>query len=259
MSKDDVHERRDSRNILLDKVGIKNLQHPLHIKTEKGLQPVTALVDLFVELPSHVKGTHLSRFIEIFNERKWEISTSTMKEILQLTLANLKSSSAYLRIQCPFFLEKEAPVSKTKSLMNYQLEFIGELTPQREVYQTKIQVPVMSLCPCSKEMSKHNAHNQRTFITVCFETHHEELNIEELIRLLESQGSAELYGALKRPDEKFITEASYENPKFVEDIVRDITLLLQKNKKILSFTVECESLESIHNHSAYASKKFTAS
>lgn len=248
---EDVQSRLDTRNIAIDKVGIKHLLHPIRIKTQSGISHTVAEFDLFVDLLATQKGTHMSRFVEILNQQDWILSLPTLKEMLQLMLDRLDANAAYIDVSFPFFMKKKAPITHSEGFLDYQIKLFVQNIQQQERFIMQVRVPVTSLCPCSKEISSAGAHNQRSHITVHVETQ-EFIWIEELITLIESQGSCELFGLIKRPDEKYITERAYENPKFVEDMVRDIAALLAKDPRIQSFTVESENFESIHNHSAYA-------
>jgi GTP cyclohydrolase I len=204
-----------------------------------------------VELPHNFKGTHMSRFVEILNNHEPEISVESFKDMLSEMSQRLEAGTGHIEMRFPYFVKKRAPVSGVESLMDYEVTFIGEIREDRRCMELKVVVPVTSLCPCSKQISDYGAHNQRSHVTVtvrpnCF------IWIEEIIDLVESEASCELYGLLKRPDEKHVTERAYDNPKFVEDMVRDVAARLNVDERIEAYVVESENFESIHNHSAYA-------
>ena len=249
----DVQGSEDIRNIAINKVGIKSIRHPIRVADRQdGIQHTIAIFDMFVFLPQHFKGTHMSRFVEILNSHDKEISVESFEQILQETLTRLDAKSAYIEMRFPYFMNKTAPVSGVQSLLDYDVTFIGEIKQGGHYEQTiKVLIPVTSLCPCSKEISQYGAHNQRSHVTVSVKanTH---IWFEELIEYVESQASSELFGLLKRSDEKYVTEHAYENPKFVEDMVRDIAVMFNKDARIDTYIVESENFESIHNHSAYA-------
>ena len=249
---EDTQNSPDHRHLDIDKVGIKAIKHPILVKDKSGLiQHTNAIFSMYVHLPHNFKGTHMSRFVEILNENEREISVESFEEILKEMLERLESKSGYLEMQFTYFVNKKAPVSRVESLMDYDVSFVGEMIDGKVVNTTKVIVPVTSLCPCSKKISKYGAHNQRAHVTLTLETKGF-IWIEDIIELVEKQASCELYGILKRPDEKYVTEKAYENPKFVEDIVRDIATDLKANNKVSKYTIESENFESIHNHSAYA-------
>jgi GTP cyclohydrolase I len=194
----------------------------------------------------------MSRFVEILNSHEDEISVESFETMLREMVIRLEAQIGYLEMRFPYFINKTAPVSGVKSLMDYDVTFIGEILSNGEYRQTiKVLVPVTSLCPCSKKISERGAHNQRSHVTITATTN-TLVWIEDLINIAESQASCELYGLLKRPDEKFVTERAYDNPKFVEDLVRDVASVLNADQRIDAYSVESENFESIHNHSAYA-------
>lgn len=248
----DVQSSADQRHLAIDKVGIKSIRHPVKVadKTE-GLQHTIATFNMYVELPHNFKGTHMSRFVEILNEQEREISVASFEEILRTMLDRLESESGYIDMTFPYFLEKAAPVSGVKSLSDYEVTFKGEIKGGEYRLDMKVVVPVTSLCPCSKKISDYGAHNQRSHVTISATTN-SHVWIEELISVAEEEASCEVFGLLKRPDEKYVTEKAYDNPKFVEDMVRDVATALNKIDRIESYVVESENFESIHNHSAYA-------
>ena len=248
----DIQSSADDRQLAIDKVGIKGLRHPLKIAEMGGsAQSTVAVLDMFVALPKHLKGTHMSRFVEILNRRVGIVSADSFKDMVHEMLVVLEAKTGSIEMSFPFFMEKEAPVSKVLSLMDYQVCFLGSVVEGDYTFSVKVVVPVKSLCPCSKEISDYGAHNQRSHVTITAELS-APLWIEELIQIAEEEASCELYGLLKRPDEKFVTERAYDNPKFVEDLVRDVCVKLNKDSRVEGYTVESENFESIHNHSAYA-------
>lgn len=248
----DVQNTPDSRKLAIDKVGIKAVRHPVRVRDKSGgIQHTIATFGMYVHLPHHFKGTHMSRFIEILNSHDREITIASFGSMLRQMVGRLEARSGYIEMQFPYFVNKRAPVSNVASLLDYEVTFIGEIKNDKYYQTVKVLVPCTSLCPCSKEISKYGAHNQRSHITITVHTN-EFVWIEDLIRIAEDNASSQLYGLLKRPDEKFVTEMAYENPKFVEDLVRDVAAALNRDPRIGSYVVESENFESIHNHSAYA-------
>jgi GTP cyclohydrolase I len=216
-----------------------------------GEQHTIANFNMYVNLPHNFKGTHMSRFVEILNLHEREISVESFKDMLAEMTERLEAKAGHIEMCFPYFVNKTAPVSGVQSLMDYEVMLIGELHDGKPSINVRIVVPVTSLCPCSKEISRFGAHNQRSHVTLNVRTNGF-IWIEELIDLVENDASCELYGLLKRPDEKYVTEKAYENPKFVEDLVRDIAAKLNADERIVAYSVESENFESIHNHSAYA-------
>ncbi len=248
----DVQNTKDTRAIAINKVGIKDIRHPVQVKDRAGqTQHTIANFNMYVDLPHEFKGTHMSRFVEILNNHDWEITVDSFKTMLTEMTSRLDAEVGHIEMSFHFFINKTAPASGVKSLLDYQVTFYGERKNNKNIINIKVVVPVTSLCPCSKKISDRGAHNQRSHVTVNIETG-DFVWVEEIIDLVEAQASCELYGLLKRPDEKIVTERAYDNPKFVEDMVRDIAHQLNNDKRILSYTVESENFESIHNHSAYA-------
>jgi len=248
----DVQGSADTRQIAIDKVGIKDIRHPVRVKDRsEGEQHTIASFNMYVNLPHNFKGTHMSRFVEILNLHEREISVESFKEMLNEMTERLEAEAGHIEMTFPYFVNKTAPVSGVQSLLDYEVSFIGEVRDGEPQMQIRILVPVTSLCPCSKKISDRGAHNQRSHVTLTATTC-DFIWIEELIELVESHASSELYGLLKRPDEKYVTERAYDNPKFVEDMVRDIAAALNADERICAYTVESENFESIHNHSAYA-------
>jgi GTP cyclohydrolase I len=248
----DVQASRDSRRLAIDKVGVKSIRHPVRIQERSGgVQHTIASFNMYVHLPHHFKGTHMSRFVEILNAHEREITVETFQVMLGQMVERLEAEEGHVEMTFPYFVDKAAPVSGVRSLMDYEVTFIGERRGAEQRFMMRVLVPVTSLCPCSKKISERGAHNQRSHVTITAR-----LNgfvwIEEIIDLVEKQASSELYGLLKRPDEKFVTERAYDNPKFVEDMVRDVAAVLNLDERIEAYVVEAENFESIHNHSAYA-------
>ena len=249
----DVQSDRDSRKLAIDKVGIKAIRHPVRIQERLGgVQHTIAMFNMYVGLPHHFKGTHMSRFVEILEAHEREITVETFQVMLREMVDKLEAEEGHIEMSFPYFIEKKAPVSGVKSLMDYEVTFTSEIRKkQQQCFKMKVVVPVTSLCPCSKKISERGAHNQRSHVTVTARTN-DFVWIEEIVDIVERQGSSELYGLLKRPDEKFVTERAYDNPKFVEDLVRDVASVLNLDERIEAYVVESENFESIHNHSAYA-------
>ena len=249
----DVQNSPDSRQLPINQVGIKSIRHPVKVLDRSGgVQHTIAVFNMYVGLPHNFKGTHMSRFVEILNAHEREISVESFEGMLREMVLLLEAETGRIEIDFPYFINKEAPVSKVRSLMDYQVRFVGEVLAGGEYRQTtKVVVPVTSLCPCSKKISERGAHNQRSHVTVTATTN-AFVWIEDLVQMIEGQASCELYGLLKRPDEKYVTERAYDNPKFVEDMVRDVAGMLNADPRIDAYVVESENFESIHNHSAYA-------
>jgi GTP cyclohydrolase I len=248
----DVQSSADTRRIPINKVGIKDILHPVQVKDRSGGEQHTiANFNMYVNLPHNFKGTHMSRFVEILNHHEREISVASFKDMLSEMTEILEAEAGHIEMSFPYFLNKAAPISGVESLMDYEIAFIGEVHNNTPTMHIKVVVPVTSLCPCSKQISRYGAHNQRSHVTLNVRTRGF-IWIEELIDLVEEEASCALYGLLKRPDEKYVTEKAYENPKFVEDMVRDVAAKLNADERIVAYTVESENFESIHNHSAYA-------
>lgn len=248
----DIQNRRDHRRVGINKVGVKNIQYPITVLDKRHkVQHTVGKVNMYVNLPHHFKGTHMSRFIEILNEYRGTINIKAIATILDKMKEKLNAQSAYLEVEFPYFVEKRAPVSGAKSLMGYTCQFLASLTNGHHSLVVGITVPVTTLCPCSKEISKKGAHNQRSLVTVKV-TFRKFFWIEDLIRIVENSASSAVFSLLKRSDEKFLTERAYDNPLFVEDVVRNIALRLHAHPNITWYRAESENLESIHNHNAYA-------
>ena len=248
----DVQSNVDMRRIAIDKVGIKNIRHPVRVRDRSdGEQHTVASFNMYVHLPHHFKGTHMSRFVQILNSHEKEISVTSFKEMLGEMSKSLQSEAGHVEMTFPYFVNKTAPVSRVQSLLDYDVTFTGEVRNGRTEMYIKVVVPVTSLCPCSKEIADYGAHNQRSHVTLQVRSRGF-IWIEELIEIVENEASCELYGLLKRPDEKRVTERAYDNPKFVEDMVRDVARRLNNDDRVGAYRVESENFESIHNHSAYA-------
>ncbi|MDQ5910280.1 MAG: cyclohydrolase [Pseudomonadota bacterium] len=248
----DVQNSADTRRLAINKVGIKDIRHPVRVRDRSaGEQHTIATFNMYVSLPHNFKGTHMSRFVEILNIPGREISVDSFKAMLIEMTERLEAEAGHIEMTFPYFVNKTAPISGVQSLLDYEVTLIGEIRHGQPTMNLKVIVPVTSLCPCSKKISQYGAHNQRSHVTI-----NARINgfiwIEDLIELAEKQASCELYGLLKRPDEKYVTERAYDNPKFVEDMVRDIAALLNQDERIAAYAVESENFESIHNHSAYA-------
>jgi len=248
----DVQGSADKRKIAIDKVGVKSIRHPVRVAEKGGgVQHTIAIFNMYVGLPHQFKGTHMSRFLEILNAYEREISVESFKVMLEDMVVRLEAESGVIEMTFPYFINKAAPISKVQSLMDYEVTFVGEIKDGKRTFNMKVVVPVTSLCPCSKKISADGAHNERSHVTISARTS-EGVWIEDLVDYAEKHASSQLYGLLKRPDEKFVTEYAYDHPKFVEDMVRDIAADLNRDKRIEHYVVESENFESIHNHSAYA-------
>ena len=248
----DTQGLADTRNLSINKVGIKDILHPMIIKQRSGKNQTTvANFNMYVDLPHNLKGTHMSRFVHILNNHEDHITVDTFKKMISEMLVLLEAESGHVEMTFPYFINKTAPASKVKSLLNYTVTFIGEIKDGLSNLKVKVLVPVTSLCPCSKKISSYGAHNQRSHVTVTVSIK-DFIWIEEIIDIVEKEASSELFALLKRPDEKHVTELAYDNPKFVEDMVRDIASHFIDDDRVIEYIVESENFESIHNHSAYA-------
>jgi GTP cyclohydrolase IB len=251
----DVQSTPDTRRIAIQRVGVKGVRYPIRIKTSSGVQSSVGSWNMYVHLPEHKKGTHMSRFIALLEKlgsaNAAPLDIAVFGKLMGDMATLLEADSGHIEVSFPYFINKTAPVSGVQSLMDYEVGLSGEIRDGKPEVTLKVLVPVTSLCPCSKKISAYGAHNQRSHITVsailCGN-----LLVDELIAKIEEQASCELYGLLKRPDEKYVTERAYDNPKFVEDLVRDVAGMLNADKRIAAYTLEAENFESIHNHSAYA-------
>ena len=247
----DVQRQKPENPFYIHKVGVKDIIYPIVVKDRKrGNQHTVASINLYVDLPVEFKGTHMSRFIEVLNEYHQEIHINRFEHILLEIRSALEAESAHMEIEFPYFMEKEAPISKVQGLMGYQCSLIGSVG-ERKDFRVGVKVPVQTLCPCSKEISINSAHSQRGSIRAVVK-YNRFFWLEDLIELLENCGSSPVYSVLKRPDEKYLTEYAYDNPMFVEDVVRKAAAELSKRPEFDWFSVEAENMESIHNHNAYA-------
>ena len=248
----DVQNQTDDRRIAIDKVGVKNIRYPITVLDKaKDKQRTVASVNMYVNLPHQYKGTHMSRFIEILSEYRRDISPQRLPKILEEMKQRLNAESAHMELTFPYFIEKNAPVSGTPSLMEYNCRFVGSVNGDGMDIMVEVTVPITTLCPCSKEISASGAHNQRGEVRLG--TRFKKfIWMEDMIRLVENSCSCEVFSLLKRSDEKFVTESAYDNPMFVEDVVREIASRLDQDDNITWFAVAAENFESIHNHSAYA-------
>ncbi|MBE2260607.1 MAG: GTP cyclohydrolase I FolE2 [Candidatus Accumulibacter sp.] len=249
----DVQATADLRQLAIHKVGVKGLRYPLALLDASGqVQHTVASLSMSVGLPPEVKGTHMSRFVELVEQKRAPLNINRLLRLLDEMLLRLEARSGEIELAFPCFIRKKAPVSTAESLLDFDVRMIAEKRQgQRTELTLEVVAPVTSLCPCSREISDYGAHNQRSHITIRVRLR-SGMAPEELLRLAEDEASCEVFGLLKRPDEKWVTERAYDNPKFVEDLVRDIALRLMKDPRIAHWTVQSENFESIHNHSAYA-------
>ncbi|MGY6123934.1 GTP cyclohydrolase FolE2 [Paraburkholderia caledonica] len=248
----DVQSTPDTRQIPIQRVGVKAVRHPLTVRMPSGeAQPTVGTWNLDVHLPAEQKGTHMSRFVALLEENKAPLEPATFRNMLAAMLTKLEAEAGRIEVSFPYFVNKTAPVSGVQSLLDYEVTLTGDTRNGETRLFLKVLVPVTSLCPCSKKISQYGAHNQRSHVTINAELAGE-VAVEDLIRIAEEEASCELWGLLKRPDEKFVTERAYENPKFVEDLVRDVAQRLNADERIVAYVLEAENFESIHNHSAYA-------
>lgn len=250
----DVQNMYDPRRIEIDKVGVKNVKYPIVVLDRaNGFQHTVATIDMYVNLPHNYKGTHMSRFVEILHEYQSMINMKNFPNILREMKDRLNAEAAHLEVRFPYFMKKEAPVTKTPSYLEYQCGVFGHMAGSDEMKEfiVSVAVPINTLCPCSKEISEHGAHNQRGVVKVDVRFK-KFFWMEDLINVVEVCASSDIYSILKREDEKFVTERAFENPKFVEDVVRDVAESLKRDTNFTWFAIEAENFESIHNHSAYA-------
>lgn len=255
----DIQSHPDTRKIPIDQVGVSDLRYPIVVLDQKlEKQQTVANISMSVSLPHHFKGTHMSRFVEILNQHRGEVTMRTLPDILEDLRKKLKAESARVEVTFPYFIERKAPVSHAKGLMEYECTFTGESTGSEEDFVFAVRVPVTSLCPCSKAMSDASAHNQRGYITIMVRPTRDASGamqfiwIEELIAIAEGSASAPVYSLLKRADEKFVTDQAYANPVFVEDMVRNVAVQMKQDLRVAWFQVKAVNHESIHNHSAFA-------
>ncbi|MDN3920713.1 GTP cyclohydrolase FolE2 [Roseateles violae] len=248
----DTQSERDERHLVIQRVGVKDVRYPLQVQVGKAAQPTVGLWTLDVALPAEKKGTHMSRFVAWLDALKAPLDAKSLRELHGQMLTKLEAVEGRIEVRFSFFIRKRAPVSGIESMLDYQGALISETRAGRTSVWAEVAVPVKSLCPCSKEISDYGAHNQRSLVTIRAELPDAELGWLELVRFAEESASSEIWPLLKRSDEKWITEKAYENPKFVEDLVRDVALRLNAEPRIGRYTVDVENFESIHNHSAYA-------
>ena len=247
----DTQSERDERHIAIQRVGIRRLRYPLPVRVAGEVVQAAGEWNLAVALPAEQKGTHMSRFVAWLEALDAPLEASTLRAGMARMLDLLHATDGSIEVRFPFFLRKQAPVSGVSSLLDYQAGWIAEAEQGRISVWAETLVPVKSLCPCSKEISDYGAHNQRSHVTLKLELL-QDVGFEEIVRYAEESASSEIWGLLKRPDEKWVTERAYENPKFVEDLVRDVALRLNGDARVGRYVVEVENFESIHNHSAYA-------
>ncbi len=248
----DVQSQPDNRNVYLQRVGIRGLMYPITVMDqEKGSQDTVATINMYVDLPVHFRGTHMSRFVEVLNKYRLGIDPRLLGEMLQELRKKLRAKIARVEIEFPYFITKKAPVTKSESFVSYTCRIVGEKTEKKCDFRFSVGVPVMTVCPCSKEISERGAHNQRAMAWIHVRSK-KLVWFEELIRIAENSASSPIFTILKRPDEKFVTEHAYDNPRFVEDLAREIALRLKSDNRIEWYKVEVESFESIHVHNAYA-------
>ncbi|MGH7952356.1 MAG: GTP cyclohydrolase FolE2 [Limisphaerales bacterium] len=248
----DKQSERDTRELRIDKVGVRGLRFPIQVMDKmRAFQNTIATIGMFVDLPHHFKGTHMSRFIEVLNAHGGVIHVENINDILREMQKKLNADAAHLEIEFPYFLSKKSPVSRQESLMDYVARFDASATNGETDFVLTVKANVTTLCPCSKSIAKYGAHNQRGEVTVQIRSR-EIVWIEDLIAMIEGAASSELYALLKRQDEKAVTERAYENPVFVEDLVRNVAVKLNADARVTWYKVEAENFESIHNHNAYA-------
>jgi GTP cyclohydrolase I len=248
----DIQNLKDERNIDIQRVGVKGLKYPIIVLDRAhGTQPVNATINMYVSLRRHFKGTHMSRFVEVLNEIREQVNIRTFQSILEKIRLKLRAEAAHIEIEFPYFIEKTAPRSGAKSLMEYRCRFFGTSDGKGMDFIVGMEVPVTTVCPCSREISRAGAHNQRGIVTVMLRFRRF-FWIEDIIKLIEESASGEVYSLLKRVDEQYVTEKGYDNPLFVEDVVRNVAERLKGNLNFTWYKVEAENFESIHNHSAYA-------
>ena len=255
----DIQKIADTRGIAIDQVGISDLKYPIQVLDRNG-KPFSVVAEnsMSVHLPHHFKGTHMSRFLEVLTSHEGEITMRTLPAILRDLKTKLDAESAYIDVKFPYFIEKEAPVSKARGKVGFECTFIGSSNGVRDDFALRVKVPVTTLCPCSKEISDRGAHNQRGYVTLEVKTRElgpgrwDIIWIEELVEIAERSASAPVYSVLKRPDERYVTMQAFDNPTFVEDVVRNIAVFLDKDKRITNYDVNVVNHESIHEHNAYA-------
>jgi GTP cyclohydrolase I len=248
----DVQSQPDDRRIPIDRVGVKGLRYPITVLDRASKrQHTVASINMYVNLPHRFRGTHMSRFVEILSEHRAEFHIDTIGDILEKMKARLVAEEAHMEVAFPYFIEKTAPASGTASLMEYGCTYVGTLGRTRD-FVLGVSVPVTTVCPCSKEISDRGAHNQRSVVTIQVRFR-KFVWIEELVETAEASASCPIWPLLKRSDEKVVTERGYDHPRFVEDVVREVAIRLDRDPRITWYRVESENMESIHNHNAYAS------
>jgi GTP cyclohydrolase I len=248
----DTQSQPDTRELRIDKVGVRGLLHPIEVLDKANeVQGTTARFSLFVDLPKDFKGTHMSRFVEVLNAHGRLIHVRNIGQMLHELQKKLDAEVAHIEVEFTYFIEKEAPVTKAKGLVDYQVKFDAAAHGKDVTFTVAVTIPVTTLCPCSKSISAYGAHNQRGYVTLALRSV-VPIWIEDMIAMVEESASSEIYSLLKRPDEKFVTERAYDNPVFVEDLVRNVALRCNQHPDITWYKVEAENMESIHNHSAYA-------
>ncbi|MEM5788054.1 MAG: GTP cyclohydrolase FolE2 [Syntrophobacteraceae bacterium] len=250
----DVQNQSDHRNIDIDKVGVKDIRYPVRVMDKyHGVQNTVASINMYVNLPREFKGTHMSRFIEILNDYHGNLDIREFSTVLKALQKHLSAESAHMEMSFPYFIQKLSPITESAGLMEYRCRIKGSLNCQGGACDLvlEVNVPISTVCPCSKEISDFGAHNQRGMVRLAVRFKRF-IWIEDLVHMVEQAASCDVYSVLKRPDEKYVTETAYENPKFVEDVVRDIAYALKKDPNVKWFMVDVENFESIHNHSAYA-------
>ncbi len=249
----DIQNQPDSRNLAIDRVGVKQLRYPVQIRDkENAVQSTVATFSMAVDLPKEYKGTHMSRFVEVLNSHGPVLDVHSISNLPKELLERLQAKRAHVELRFPFFLNKPAPVTEKAGMMDYEVIFDIDSSKEETEFTVTVLVPVTTLCPCSKAISEYGAHNQRGVVTFAVKFAGEPIWLEDLIRLVETCASAELYSVLKRPDEKYVTEQAYDNPVFVEDLVRNVAAASEAQEGIAWYRVEAENFESIHNHNAYA-------
>jgi GTP cyclohydrolase IB len=249
---DDMQSRRDHRELRIDKAGVRGLRFPIQVRDKaNSVQNTVATIGMYVDLPKEFKGTHMSRFVEALNEHGNVIHVENIRDILHSLQKRLHSATSHLEIEFPYFMAKTSPVSRKQSLMDYVARFDAAACGDEIDFVLTVKVHVTTLCPCSKAIARYGAHNQRGLVTVALRFK-QIVWIEDVVAMVESSASSELYALLKRQDEKYVTERAYENPVFVEDLVRNVALKLNAHPRVMWYRVEAENFESIHNHSAYA-------
>lgn len=255
----DIQATGDERGIAIDRVGVSDLEYPIQVMDAAGNpMPVAAKISMSVHLPHHFKGTHMSRFLEVLSKHEGEITMRTLPNILHDLKDRLDAESAHIEVGFSYFISKNAPVTGMPAKVRCHCTFIGESNGAHDEFRLRVETPVTTLCPCSKEISARGAHNQRGYVTIEVQPSLKDdgswelILIEELVNVAERSGSAPIYTLLKRPDEKHVTEEAYDNPVFVEDVVRNAAAILREDKRIAAFTVKTVNHESIHDHNAFA-------